>query len=66
MDDLIDRLRERAADPKRRTDTPQSISFSGPGGTARESRAMIAAMNPEERATTGLPEVGWEQVEKER
>ena len=33
MDDLIARLRERAADPKRRTDAPQSISLSGPGGT---------------------------------
>jgi SMI1/KNR4 family protein SUKH-1 len=32
-DDLIARLRERAADPKRRTDAPQSISLSGPGGT---------------------------------
>jgi hypothetical protein len=33
MDDLIGRLRTRAADPKRRTDAPQSISTSGPGGT---------------------------------
>ena len=29
---------------------------------ARESRAMIAAMTPEERAAMGLPEVGWERV----
>lgn len=29
---------------------------------ARRSRAMIAAMTPEERAAMGLPEVGWEQV----
>ncbi len=29
---------------------------------ARESRAMIAAMTPEQRAEMGLPEVGWEQV----
>jgi hypothetical protein len=33
MDDLIARLRERAADPKRRTDAPQSMSVGGPGGT---------------------------------
>lgn len=33
MDDLIARLRERAADPKRRTDAPQGMSVSGPGGT---------------------------------
>jgi SMI1 / KNR4 family (SUKH-1) len=33
LDDLIARLRERAADPKRRTDAPQGVSFSGPGGT---------------------------------
>lgn len=29
---------------------------------ARASRAMIAAMTPEERAAMGLPEVGWESV----
>jgi SMI1/KNR4 family protein SUKH-1 len=29
---------------------------------ARESRAMIAAMTPGERAAMGLPEVGWEKV----
>jgi len=29
---------------------------------ARGSRAMIAAMTPEERAAMGLPEVGWEKV----
>ena len=29
---------------------------------ARESRAMIAAMTPAERAAMGLPEVGWEKV----
>jgi hypothetical protein len=29
---------------------------------ARRSRAMIAAMTPEERAAMGLPEVGWERV----
>jgi hypothetical protein len=28
---------------------------------ARESRAMIAAMTPAERAAIGLPEVGWER-----
>ncbi len=33
MDDLIARLRERAADPKRRTDAPQSVMLAGPGGT---------------------------------
>lgn len=33
MDELIARLRARAADPKRRTDAPQSVSISGPGGT---------------------------------
>src|SRR5689334_1918050 len=33
MDDLIARLRERVADPKRRTDAPQSITLSGAGGT---------------------------------
>ena len=33
IDRLIPRLRERAADPMRRTDAPQSVSFSGPGGT---------------------------------
>lgn len=32
-DRLIARLRERAADPQRRTDAAQSLSFSGPGGT---------------------------------
>lgn len=29
---------------------------------ARESRAMIAAMTPEQRAAMGLPEVGWEEI----
>jgi hypothetical protein len=29
---------------------------------ARQSRAMIAAMTPQERAAMGLPEVGWERV----
>ncbi|MCI0584640.1 MAG: SMI1/KNR4 family protein [Chloroflexi bacterium] len=29
---------------------------------ARRSRAMIAAMTPEQRAQMGLPEVGWERV----
>jgi hypothetical protein len=29
---------------------------------ARESRARIAAMTPEQRAAMGLPESGWEQV----
>jgi len=33
MDVLIARLRERVADPTRRTDAPQSIAFGGPGGT---------------------------------
>lgn len=33
MDDLIERLRVRAADPKRRTDAPQSVSMRGAGGT---------------------------------
>jgi hypothetical protein len=32
MDELIARLRARVADPKRRTDAPQSISFGGAGG----------------------------------
>lgn len=32
-DALIARLRERAADPEGRTDAPQSLTFSGPGGT---------------------------------
>jgi hypothetical protein len=30
--------------------------------TARESRARIAAMTPEQRAAMGLPETGWEQA----
>ena len=29
---------------------------------ARESRARIAAMTPEQRAAMGLPEAGWEQA----
>ena len=29
---------------------------------ARASRAMIAAMTPQERAAMGLPEVGWEEI----
>jgi hypothetical protein len=29
---------------------------------ARESRRIIAAKTPEERAAMGLPEVGWERV----
>jgi hypothetical protein len=29
---------------------------------ARQSRAMIAAMTPEQREAMGLPEVGWERV----
>lgn len=52
MDDLIGRLRERVADPKPRTDAPQSLSFSGPGGS----------VTTEERRAVGLPEVGWERV----
>lgn len=44
MDDLIERLRERAADPKRRTDAPQSISFSGPGGTLTTQFASLDGM----------------------
>jgi len=30
--------------------------------SAREARANIAAMTPEQRAAMGLPEVGWERV----
>jgi hypothetical protein len=44
MDDLIRRLRERAADPKRRTDAPQSISFSGPGGTVSTQFGSLEGM----------------------
>jgi hypothetical protein len=44
MDDLIRRLRERAADPKRRTDAPQSISFSGPGGTVTTQLGSLEGM----------------------
>jgi hypothetical protein len=44
MDDLIERLRERAADPKRRTDAPQSISISGPGGTLTTKFGDLGSM----------------------
>ena len=44
MDDLIARLRERAADPKRRTDAPQSITFSGPGGTVTTQFGSLEGM----------------------
>jgi len=33
LDELIAKLRSRVADPKRRTDAPQSVSMRGPGGT---------------------------------
>jgi hypothetical protein len=44
MDDLIRRLRERAADPRRRTDAPRSISFSGPGGTVTSQFGSLEGM----------------------
>ncbi len=44
MDDLVRRLRERAADPKRRTDAPQSISLSGPGGTVTSQFGSLEGM----------------------
>lgn len=50
-DALIARLRERAADPKRRTDAPQSLSFSGPGGTVT---SMFGGMDSLLRAAGGV------------
>ena len=44
MDDLIPRLRERAADPKRRTDAPQSVSLGGPGGTLTTQVGDLGSM----------------------
>ena len=44
MDDLIARLHVRVADPKRRTDAPQSLSMSGPGGTLTTMFGNTGAM----------------------
>lgn len=44
MDELIRRLRERVADPKARTDAPQSVSFSGPGGTVTTEFGSLEGM----------------------
>ena len=44
MDELIPRLRERAADPKRRTDAPQSVSLGGPGGTLTTQFGDLGSM----------------------
>ena len=43
MDELIARLKERAADPKRRTDAPQSVSLRGRGGTLTTMFGSLAA-----------------------
>jgi hypothetical protein len=89
LDDLLPRLRQRAADPERRTDVRQSelgatvrtlwvgsktaaeqsaelmaryMSSDAQVQMARDARANIAKLSPEERAKMGLPEVGWERV----
>src|SRR5512141_758776 len=50
-DALIARLRERVADPKRRTDAPQSLSISGPGGTMT---TMFGGISSLRRAAGGM------------
>jgi SMI1/KNR4 family protein SUKH-1 len=43
-DDLIARLRDRAADPERRTDAPRSMTFSTPGGSMRTEFADLESI----------------------
>lgn len=60
MDDhdaLIARLRERAADPKRRTDAPQSMSFGGAGGTMTLSFNTIVGILAGRPGSTENPNV---------
>ena len=44
VDDLISRLRERAHDPRRRTDGPTSISLSGAGGTLTSTFGSLGSI----------------------
>jgi len=57
MDDLIARLRERVADPKRRTDAPQSMSFGGSGGTMTLSFNTIGGLLAGRPGSTQNPSV---------
>src|SRR6185369_472182 len=57
MDDLVERLRERVADPKRRTDAPQSITLSGPGGTLTTQFSSIAGLLAGRPGSTRNPNV---------
>jgi SMI1 / KNR4 family (SUKH-1) len=57
MDDLIERLRERVADPKRRTDAPQSISFGGAGGTMTLQFNSIGGLLTGQPGSTSNPNV---------
>lgn len=57
MDDLIARLRERVADPKRRTDAPQSMSFGGAGGTMTLSLNTIGGLLTGRPGSTQNPNV---------
>jgi SMI1 / KNR4 family (SUKH-1) len=57
VDELIERLRVRVADPKRRTDAPQSISFSGPGGTMTTQFNTIGGLLMGRPGSTSNPNV---------
>src|SRR5262245_23166208 len=57
MDELIARLRERVADPKKRTDAPQSISFSGGGGTLTTQSNTIGGLLMGRPGSTSNPNV---------
>jgi len=57
MDDLVARLRERAADPARRTDAPQSMSFGGPGGTITTTFNTLGGLLGGQPGSTSNPSV---------
>ena len=57
MDDLIARLRERVADPKRRTDAPQGITLSGPGGTLTTQFTTLGGLLMGRPGSTSNPSV---------
>ena len=57
MDDLIARLRERVADPKRRTDAPQSITLSGAGGTLTTQFNTLGGLLSGRPGSTSNPNV---------
>src|SRR5262245_5632447 len=57
MDELIARLRERVADPQKRTDAPQSITLGGAGGTLTTQFNTIGGLLLGRPGSTSNPNV---------